>query len=104
MAKRALEEDGGHIHGNFHNYYTFRPPSDRLDMFPEGFFATLVRQSQLAAGLIREGEELLAPCILDIGCGEGKLAHHKVLLCHSCHETYDISQLGEAGDVQHSSR
>lgn len=72
MAKRALEDDGGHIHGNFHNYYTFRPPSDRLEMFPDGYLAGLVRQSQLAAGLIRDGEEPLPPAILDIGCNEGK--------------------------------
>jgi len=31
-------DEGGHIHGNFPNYYSFHPVNERVNLIPVGFF------------------------------------------------------------------
>jgi 2-polyprenyl-3-methyl-5-hydroxy-6-metoxy-1,4-benzoquinol methylase len=55
----------GHTHGNFHNYYSFHPPTERTSMFPSGWF----REHYDALGRLDQF------AILDVGCNEGNLSY-----------------------------
>jgi hypothetical protein len=54
----------GHVFGNFNNYYSFHPPSDRTNLFPKGFFKRIWESANRPRALY----------LLDIGCNEGWLS------------------------------
>jgi SAM-dependent methyltransferase len=55
------DADGGHIHGNFPNYYTFHPLEERMERIP----------STVLTGAFGHCSSAHLPCILDVGCNEG---------------------------------
>ena len=61
---QQLHEDGGHLLGNFKNYYAFHPVEQRLKLFPQNFFVNLHE----SLGFPRE------LFLLDVGCNEGDLS------------------------------
>jgi len=56
--------DGGHIKGNFHNYYTFHPVSQRTALIPREFFLEMWNYQGRPRDFF----------MLDIGCNEGDLS------------------------------
>ncbi len=63
----------GHIHGNFHDYYSFHPATERLRLLPTNAF-TAMWQSQGSPSIFN---------ILDIGCNEGQISIYMYLLART---------------------
>ena len=62
--ERQLNGDGGHLLGNFKNYYSFHPVAHRLKLFPQNFFTDLHESQGFPKELF----------LLDVGCNEGDLS------------------------------
>ena len=64
MDDQQQQEDGGHLLGNFKNYYAFHPVEQRLNLFPQNFFVNLHESLGYPKQLF----------LLDVGCNEGDLS------------------------------
>ena len=67
------DDDDGHRYGNFHNYYTFHPVSNRTEYLKEmlTFIANQWNAVMLACDMLACDKELFR--YTDIGCNEGDL-------------------------------
>jgi len=60
-------DDGGHRYGNFHNYYNFHPPKNRIDVLQRcGIFDFIIQRFRII------DKNHLYYC--DLGCNEGNLS------------------------------
>jgi len=71
-AKEGYMADGGHIYGNFHDYYEFNPENERLRFLTHELRAALRNEYFYSKTSLPDQPSNVPVTILDVGCNEGK--------------------------------
>jgi hypothetical protein len=79
------DQDGGHIKGNFKNYYTFHPVQDRQDLIQLAMSNIITKLPSSTGNTFS---------YLDIGCNEGDLSLHVHDMLTNVLAGYSINTIG----------